>query len=183
MEGVLVLTLMLSAPTIRAQQKGSAPEQRTAHHFDSIRQQPGLLLAFLREMPKGGDLHINLAGAIYAESLIDFAAQDGFCVDRTTSVLIAPPCDDACDRFASKPAIRCAYQDHVLYNSIVDAWSMRNWAGEEPGHDHFFATFDKFLPAMTNHLGDSIAETAERAASDHLQYLELMHTADGNLAP
>jgi hypothetical protein len=60
---------------------------------------------------------------------------------------------------------------------------MRNWAGEEPGHDHFFATFDKFLPAMTNHLGDSIAETAERAASDHLQYLELMHTADGNLAP
>ncbi len=60
---------------------------------------------------------------------------------------------------------------------------MRNWAGEEPGHDHFFATFDKFLPAMTNHLGDSFAETAERAAADHLQYLELMHTADGNLAP
>jgi adenosine deaminase len=181
--GLLALALMLSAPTIRAQQKSSTPEQRTARHFDSVRQQPGLLLAFLREMPKGGDLHIHLAGAIYAESLIDFAAQDGFCVDRTTSVLIAPPCDDACDRFASKPAIRCAYQDHVLYNSIVDAWSMRNWAGEEPGHDHFFSTFDKFLPAMTNHLGDSIAETAERAAADHLQYLELMHTGDGDLAP
>ncbi len=181
--GALVFALMLCALTSLAQPKSSTAEQRTAHHFDSIYHQPGLLLAFLREMPKGGDLHIHLAGAIYAESLIDFAAQDGLCVDRTTSVLIAPPCDDACDRFASKPAIRCAYQDHVLYNSIVDAWSMRNWAGEEPGHDHFFATFDKFLPAMTNHLGDSIAETAERAASDHLQYLELMHTADGNLAP
>jgi adenosine deaminase len=180
--GVLVFALTLSAPTLLAQQKNS-PEQKTAHHFDSVRQQPGLLLAFLREMPKGGDLHIHLAGAIYAESLIDFAAEDGFCVDRTTSVLIAPPCDDSCNRYSSKPAIRCAYQDHVLYNSIVDAWSMRNWAGEEPGHDHFFSTFDKFLPAMTNHLGDSIAETAERAAADHLQYLELMHTADGNLAP
>ena len=180
--GVLVFALTLSAPPSWRNRR-THPEQRTAHHFDSIRQQPGLLLAFLREMPKGGDLHIHLAGAIYAESLIDFATQDGFCVDRTTSVLIAPPCDDACDRFASKPSIRCAYQDHVLYNSIIDAWSMRNWAGEEPGHDHFFATFDKFLPAMTNHLGDSIAETAERAASDHLQYLELMHTADGNLAP
>jgi adenosine deaminase len=179
----LVVALMLSALTSQAEQKSASAEQRTGRHFDSIRQQPGLVLAFLREMPKGGDLHIHLAGAIYAESLIDFAAQDGFCVDRTTSVLIAPPCDDACDRFASKPAIRCAYQDHVLYNSIVDAWSMRNWAGEEPGHDHFFATFNKFLPAMTNHLGDSIAETAERAASDRLQYLELMHTADGNLAP
>jgi adenosine deaminase len=179
----LLVLLLLSALTTRAQQKSSTPEQRTAHHFDSVRQQPGLLLAFLRQMPKGGDLHIHLAGAIYAESLIDFAAQDGFCVDRTTSVLIAPPCDDACDRFASKPAVECAYHDHILYNSIIDAWSMRNWAGEEPGHDHFFATFDKFLPAMNNHLGDSIAETAERAAADHLQYLELMHTADGNLAP
>ena len=181
--GLVTFALIMAAPGIQAQQKSSTAEQRTAYHFDSIRQQPGLLLAFLREMPKGGDLHIHLVGAIYAESLIDFAAQDGFCVDRTTSLLIAPPCDDACDRFASKPGIRCAYRDHILYNSIVDAWSMRNWAGEEPGHDHFFATFDKFLPAMTNHLGDSLAETAERAASDHLQYLELMHTADGNLAP
>ena len=180
--GILVFALTLSAPTILAQPKNS-PEQKTARHFDAIRQQPGLLLAFLREMPKGGDLHIHLAGAIYAESLIDFAARDGFCVDRTTSVLIAPPCDDACERFASKPAIRCAYQDHIFYNSIIDAWSMRNWGGEESGHDHFFASFDKFLPAMTNHLGDSIAETAGRAASDHLQYLEFMHTADGNLAP
>ena len=183
MAGFVIFALVLSALTTAAEQKSSSPEQRTARHFDSVRNQPGLLLAFLRDMPKGGDLHIHLAGAIYAESLIDFAAQDGFCVDRTTSVLIAPPCDDACDRFASKPSIRCAYHDQVLYDSIVDAWSMRNWAGEEPGHDHFFATFDKFLPAMTNHLGDAIAETAERAAADHLQYLELMHTADGNLAP
>jgi adenosine deaminase len=180
---MLALVLMQSVISIAAEQKSPNAEQRTARHYDSVRQQPGLLLAFLREMPKGGDLHIHLAGAIYAESLIDFAAQDGFCVDRTTSVLIAPPCDDVCDRFASKPVIQCAYRDHILYNSIVDAWSMRNWAGEEPGHDHFFATFDKFLPAMNNHLGDSLAETAERAAADRLQYLELMHTADGNLAP
>jgi adenosine deaminase len=183
MSTTLALVLMLCAISIAAEKKSLNAEQRTARHYDSIRQQPGLLLAFLREMPKGGDLHIHLAGAIYAESLIDFAAEDGFCVDRTTSVLIAPPCDDACDRFASKPAIECAYHDHILYNSIVDAWSMRNWAGEEPGHDHFFATFDKFLPAMNNHLGNSIAETAERAAADRLQYLELMHSADGNLAP
>ena len=110
MAGLLALALMLSALISLAEQKSPNAEQRTARHFDSIRLQPGLLLAFLREMPKGGDLHIHLAGAIYAESLIDFAAQDGFCVDRTTSVLIAPPCDEACDRYASKPAIRCAYR-------------------------------------------------------------------------
>jgi hypothetical protein len=172
----LILALALFAITSA---RGQSPEQRTARHFDSIRQQPTLLLAFLHGMPKGGDLHNHLFGAIYAENLINFAARDNFCVDRTTSILIAPPCDDACDRYGSKPPIACAYQDQVLYNSIVDAWSMRNWAGEEPGHDHFFASFNKFQLALFNHTGDALAESASRAASDHLQYLELMHTADG----
>jgi hypothetical protein len=156
------------------------PEFRTARYLDSIRHQPSLLLPFLRLMPKGGDLHNHLAGAVYAESLIDFASDNGFCVDRTTSVLIAPPCDRNCERFASKPAVSCAYVDQVLYNSIVDAWSMRNWErNEDSAHDHFFATFDKFQVALVNHVGDSLAEAAARAAADHVQFLELMHTADG----
>jgi adenosine deaminase len=157
----------------------STAEERTANYLQSIRQQPSLLLAFLREMPKGGDLHNHLAGAIYAESWIDFAADDGLCVDRTTSKLIAPPCDASCEAFNSKPAVRCAYGDHILYNSMVDAWSMRNWSpGEESGHDHFFATFDKFSLASYNHTGDEFAEAVSQAAADHLQFLELMHTAD-----
>jgi adenosine deaminase len=160
-------------------QSGASAEQRAARYFESIRRQPSLQLAFLREMPKGGDLHNHLSGALYAENLIDYAASDNLCVDRTTSMLIAPPCDDSCEKYTNKPGIRCAYGDHVLYNSIVDAWSMRNWQpGEESGHDHFFATFDKFYLATPNHTGDALAEEASRAAEDHLQYVELMDTAD-----
>jgi len=66
-------------------------EERTARYMEEARHQPSLLLAFLREMPKGGDLHNHLSGSIYAESWIDFAAEDNLCVDRTTSMLIAPP--------------------------------------------------------------------------------------------
>jgi len=177
--GALVFGLSVFAA---GQAKPSA-EQRTARYMESIRQQPSLLLAFLREMPKGGDLHNHLAGAIYAEDLIGFAADSDFCVDRTTSALIAPPCDDSCARFTNKPAIRCAYGDHVLYNSIVDAWSMRNWLpGNESGHDHFFAAFDKFSLAAFTHTSDMIAKAAQQAAADHLQFLELMHTADGAAA-
>jgi len=151
--------------------------------MDSVREQPPLLLGFLRDFPKGGDLHVHLVGAIYAESFIDYAAEENLCVDRTTSILIAPPCDVSCDAFTNKPAIRCAYGDHVLYNSIVDAWSMRNWKeAEESGHDHFFGTFDKFTRATNNHAGDMIAEAASRAAEDRLQFLELMHSADGGQA-
>jgi hypothetical protein len=146
----------------------------------ALRESPTALLAFLREMPKGADLHVHLSGAIYAESWIDFAAQDNLCVDRTASTLLPPPCDPSCAKYTNKPAVRCAYGDHVLYNQLIDAWSMRNWnRGEDSGHDHFFATFDKFHLAGINSGGDQLAEVAARAAADHLQYIELMHTADG----
>jgi hypothetical protein len=171
-------TLLLASSLAAAQ----TPEQRTAHYLDSIRSQPPLLLAFLRDIPKGGDLHNHLYGAIYAEDMIDFAASDNICVDRTTSRLMAPPCDN-CEHYTPKPAIRCAYDDHILYNQIVDAWSMRNWRpGDESGHDHFFATFDKFGLASDNHVAEDIATVVNRAAKEHVQYIEFMHTADGHAA-
>jgi len=156
-------------------------EERTARYLDSVRKNPSLLLAFLEQMPKGGDLHNHMGGAIYAENWIDYAARDNLCVDRSTSNLLPPPCDPACTTYSSKPAVQCAYGDHVLYNQLVDAWSMRNWTPEQgSGHDHFFATFDKFHLASLNSVGDQLAEIAARAADDHLQYVELMMTADGN---
>ena len=153
-------------------------EQRTALYLERIHKQPPLLLAFVRELPKGGDLHNHLDGAIYAEDLVDFAASGGLCVDRTSSRLIAPPCD-SCETYTAKPAARCGYFDHVLYNQMIDAWSMRNWrAGDESGHDHFFATFDKFGLATHTHTAETIAASTNRAGTDHLQYVEYMHTAD-----
>jgi len=157
-------------------------EQHTARYLDSIRKQPPLLLAFVHDLPKGGDLHNHLDGAIYAEDLIDFAADGGLCVDRTSSRLLAPPCDP-CENYTAKPAARCSYGDHVLYNQMIDAWSMRNWKpGEESGHDHFFAAFDKFGLASHTHPAEAIAAATNRAGMDHLQYVEFMHTADGGAA-
>jgi adenosine deaminase len=171
--------ILLFAPYAAAQNL----EQRTARYFDSVRKQPPLLLAFLRDMPKGGDLHNHLDGAVYAEDLIDFAADGGMCVDRTSSVLVAPPCDDSCANYTPKPAARCAYGNQVLYNQLIDAWSLRNWnSGNESGHDHFFATFDKFGLASHTHVAEAIAASTDRAGEDHLQYVEYMHTADGMAA-
>lgn len=169
--GLLIVLLSLGG-------EAQTAEQKTARYLDSIRNRPTLLLAFLHDMPKGGDLHVHLSGAIYAEDLIDWAADDNFCVDRTTSRLLGPPCD-SCEKYTPKPAIRCAYADHVLYNQIIDAWSMRNWRpGEESGHDHFFATFDKFGLADRNHTPEAIATVTNRAARENIQYIEYMHTAD-----
>jgi adenosine deaminase len=177
---VFIIVILVNMSVALAAQPSTSPEQRAGQYMESVRRQPSLLLAFLREMPKGGDLHNHLGGAIYAENLIDFAARDGLCVDRPTSSLVSAPCDASCDKSAARPAAACSYHDQTLYNALVDAWSMRNWErGHESGHDHFFASFDKFYVAMSNHMGESIALAARQAAADHLQYVELMHTADG----
>lgn len=169
----LVLLLLSSACAAQS------AEQRTDRYLESVRHQPPLLLAFLHDMPKGGDLHNHLDGAIYAEDLIDFAASDNLCVLRTSSQLLAPPCG-SCEKYREKPAVQCAYTDQVLYNQIIDAWSMRNWrAGDESGHDHFFAAFDKFELAAGSHYAEAIATVINRAGREHVPYIEFMHTADG----
>jgi len=88
-------------------------EEKTAKYMESVRHEHGLLLAFLQHMPKGGDLHVHLAGAIYAESMIDWASENALCVDRSTSKLIHAACD-SCEAYNNKPSVRCAYQDHIL---------------------------------------------------------------------
>jgi len=178
----LVAALLALPLAPDARQPAPTPEQRTAREMEAIRAQPPRLLAFLQQMPKGGDLHNHLVGSVYAESMIGYAAANGQCVDRASAHVLAGPCDP-CEGSSPKPGARCAYQDPGLYNSLVDAWSMRNWRPERvSGHDHFFATFGKFSPATIGHVGDILAEVASRSARDRLQYLELMHTADGGQA-
>src|SRR5215472_12021353 len=160
-------------------QGASNAEQRTARQFESVRRQPSLLFDFLRQMPKGGDLHNHLTGAVYAESFIRWAAQDGLCADRETAALVPPPCDPE----KNKPAAATAYQDVGLYAHMLDAYSMRGWLpARESGHDHFFATFGKFGAATNGHYADMLAEVRSRAAGDHLEYLELMSNPDGGKA-
>ena len=52
-----------------------------SRYFESIKNSPLKLRHFLTTMPKGGDLHSHLSGAIYAESYLAWAAEDGKCVD------------------------------------------------------------------------------------------------------
>ena len=146
----------------------------TAKYFASIRNQPSLLLAFLAAMPKGGDLHNHLSGAIYAESYLRWAAADSLCLATVTMSIVQGPCDAS----AGRPPAANVFQNSVLFNQAIDAMSMRHWDGGRNGHDHFFATFGKFGPASAK-TGDMLAEVAARAAAEHVSYLELMLTPDG----
>src|SRR5437773_12068067 len=154
-------------------------EQRTVRHFESLRESPPQLLAFLLAMPKGGDLHNHLSGAIDAESYIQWASESGLCINTTTMALLPPPAK-GCDPKLGQPTASTALANSTLYGQMIDAWSMRNWQlSGQSGHDHFFDTFGQLRPATWNQMGKMLAEAVARAARGHVLYLELMLTPDG----
>ncbi len=177
---ILLLALCVLAPAATAQQpptRSDNDEKTTARYFTSIRNQPLLLLAFLAEMPKGGDLHNHLTGAVYAESYLRWAAEDNLCLATATMTLVAATCDPA----AGQPPVTAVLRNATLFNRAIDAMSMRHWNPALNGHDHFFATFGKFGPSSEK-MGDMLAEVVARAAAERVSYLELMLTPDGGAA-
>ncbi len=151
-------------------------EDAAARAFDAVRGDSARLYVFLFALPKGGDLHTHLSGAIYAESYLGWAAEDGLCVALETLTLVAPPCDAA----AARPAVADVQHNSALRDSVVDAFSMRNHKpAVENGHERFFATFGRFGAVSSMRVGEMLSETAARAARGQVRYLELMHTAGG----
>ncbi|HWF39416.1 MAG TPA: hypothetical protein VG322_12905 [Candidatus Acidoferrales bacterium] len=192
-KGVWILSFaqawLFAAPLTLAQTSTPStritPEQRTARALDVARANPLDLHGFLVDMPKGTDLHNHLEGAVYAESWIRAAAEDGLCVDKGTDTLLpaprapanpsaAPQCGDG------KIPASDAFNNQHLYDEMVDAFSMRGFVPTSgvTGHDHFFDTFDRFGGDDTDkrHTGEWLDEIAKRAAAQNEQYLELMET-------
>src|SRR5215831_4881 len=91
----LAFVVIAIAAGVRLGAAGDAAETATARRLAAIRNQPLALEAFLREMPKGGDLHNHLSGSIYAESYLRWAADDQQCLAVATLTIVAPPCDGA----------------------------------------------------------------------------------------
>ncbi|NMN04365.1 MULTISPECIES: adenosine deaminase [unclassified Novosphingobium] len=135
---------------------------------------PGELRLLLRSFPKGGDLHNHLSGALYAEDMIGWAGRKGLCVAADGAGFASPPCapgSDAASLGATQPA---------LYARLVDSLSTRAWqsgvgAGATSGHDQFFATFDRFAPALVGEDAQAMIAARRQAARDGLLYLELDH--------
>lgn len=157
-----------------------APGERTASaRLEAARSDSTRLVALLRAMPKGGDLHNHLSGAMRPESWARWAADDGLCFVIATSSLARPPCDES----TRVPAARLL-SDSTLRAAAIDAWSMHGWhPGAESGADHFFATFAKTAVVGNSHLGQMLAEVTSRAAAEHISYLELMTNPDDGSIP
>ncbi len=157
--------------------RGSAEDRAAAAYARAVKQGPVALRAFLDPFPKGADLHVHLSGAVYAETFIHDAAEDGVCVDAAALKFAPPPCTGSLIP-AAQLSGNLSSADQALYDKLIDAFSMRSF---EPtlgwsGHDQFFATFARFDGLSASHIGEWVDEVAGRAAAQNQQYLELMQT-------
>ena len=133
--------------------------------------------------PRGPISTIHLSGAIYAETFLHDAAQDGLCIDIAALAIVKPmaqtrsiPPQPVCGE--GRVRADSVTKDQHLYDQLIDSFSMRTFVpvSGKSGHDQFFDTFDRFQSINPDHLGEWLDEVATRAAAQNEQYLELMHT-------
>jgi adenosine deaminase len=178
---LVCFSLAASATALCAQPQPvhrAGDELRAARAYDAaLRGGPLTLYAFLVKFPKGADLHVHISGAVYAETFIRDAGEDGLCVDAAALKFAQPPCAGGLVPAASLSG-NMSNAGQTLYDKLIDAFSMRSFAPSEgwSGHDQFFATFDHFGGLSGRHLGEWVDEIARRAAWQNEQYLELMDT-------
>jgi len=178
---VLAVTLTIASASLARSssdtQKTLAPDGReadTAQLFDAIKMDPSNLRIFLKGFPKGGDLHNHLSGTPYAEEFIDWAGDQGLCVNREDLSFVEPPCSPP----LSVPAASLWNDADGLYDEMIDVMSVRALLTGKPGrlngHQQFFGSFPKFFPVYAAAPGRAIASSRRTASGDHVLYQELM---------
>jgi adenosine deaminase len=184
---LLVTAVSFSCVGASHAQAGAAAtgsEARTARALEAARKQgPLALRSFLIGMPKGADLHIHLSGAVYAESFIRAAGEDGLCIDPKELKFIKPNsfgCALISGTVSASDLLTHIEQpaNQSLYDKLIDAFSMRSYVPTSgwSGHDQFFSTFAHFGGTDKRHTGEWVDEVVSRAAAQNEQYVELMET-------
>ncbi len=156
-----------------------AEARATRAYEAAVKGGPLTLRAFLDQFPKGADLHVHLSGAVYAETFLKDAGEDGLCIDARAMAFAKPPCTPPLRPARDLTGVLTP-EEQDLYDGMVDAFSMRSFTPTpgESGHDQFFATFGRFHGLGDKHMGEWVDEVTSRAAAQNQQYLELMDTPD-----
>jgi adenosine deaminase len=146
---------------------GLADEPAAIRAFERAKATDPELIVFLRSMPKGGDLHNHVTGAVFSDFLLDHQVRSGRRFDPATNQFTDDP---------AKPLASTLLTNNDLLYAWLNVVSMRGWQGlGVTGHDHFFNTFAYLGSAMQGLSSAQILhEVVDRARWQNIHYLELM---------
>lgn len=161
------MTAMISTPAL-SQSRAADSDMDVV--MTSLDKDPIAFRRFFTEFPKGADLHQHVSGAVWAESLLGWAAQDGLCLTPVTFQATVGPCTP--DQISAASI----QTDTATQSQVIAAWSMRLFIPSltHSGHDQFFNAFGKFSPVLkpVSRTGQAIAEVLNQAAADSVVRLE-----------
>lgn len=132
-------------PTRRSLQKSLLPvepraaggEELTEAYLAAIRGNTAALQEFAGALPKGGDLHIHLTGAVYAEDVAQGAADADAWLCMSTLQVAAPPTSAADNStcpggWQPLAAALAATNGTDVLQALVKAWSLLDYDGGDP---------------------------------------------------
>lgn len=138
--------------------------------FNTLQTQPDALYTFLKQMPKGGELHYHYDGSVYAETMLHMAKQ-------SKNLCIHPEffSSQFCHSNPKSLTISKIIQNSSTLKKIIHAWSMQDFVPHgESAHDHFFAVFPKVAIFYNNLKAQLLAAILKKAAEQHELYMEII---------
>lgn len=158
----------------------------TRAYYDKLMTAPSPPLAELSMMmtqfPKGGDLHHHYSSALYAETYLEWAKEQGFCIDRSTYRIQPRPPLNADDSKRDCLSVEAIYKDNQLHRQILKHWSNKDFDNhyhEQLAPDEqFFNTFGYFSGLSRSMPNKGLQLLKQHAKAENVQYLETMfHSA------
>jgi len=151
--------------------------QSVDRYFERIRNNDAELVAFISQMPKGGDLHNHYSGSVYAETYISYVvAQDYFINKSTLEVVRAAP-KTGVDEWARFSDLAKIKKLDTYKQLLMQKWSVKDYnVVSYPSDKQFFETFAAFGIAneTQGRLDTGILELKNRAKAEHISYIETM---------
>lgn len=144
--------------------------------FNRVKTDPAALRQFLWQMPKGGDIHHHFIGSVFAEHYVDAAIKGDLWINPVSYHLYFDQADALAKKAENAISVRELVQNYPdQREEMIDHWSVRNHQdNHREGHHWFFASFEKFLPAVAGNEAQLLSELCRAAREENLQYLETM---------
>ena len=171
---LLLMTYLNTCEPVALEEESNTTLIQLNENFQRIRKDPVALREFLWKMPKGGDIHHHLLGSVLAEDYLEAAIKDDLWINPSHYQLYFDQTDALSKEDDEAISINTLLKVNPrLKEEIIDHWSVRNYKEKgRNGRDWFFATFQKFEPALIGNEVQFLTKLCAKAAKENVQYIE-----------
>ena len=167
-ETVLLWLIFAGFPTLTVSSAYGKPDFES--DYLKIKQNPEKFERFFKELPKGGELHSHIQGAVSPEDLLEIARGQSYWIDPESFTVTKSPENHSKSKNLLLDQVS---SDPVLRGSVIEAWTVLNYKGAVP-HAHFFNAFGKFKLITSEHKDRLLSVILKKSWQERVSYLELM---------